>query len=135
MDTTNHPILQEAVAKRDAALAEAKYWERFIDDYNRLSQNNHENAGRSTLHVLVQPQLQLKELTWPQMRKIGLDILKEKGIVENAAIFASEFSKRGYQVTKEKLSACFTHAKKHYGEMDYDKTKGGWYLIALQKTA
>lgn len=108
---------------RDAALADAKYWERFIEDYKLLSKAL--TPAKSAPNVI---EMHPKELTWPQMRSISREILEEKGIVENAAAFAEFFADRGYIVQKDKLSACLTHAKSNNGGMAYDKTKGGWFL-------
>lgn len=119
MDNINHPILQEAIEKRDQALEEAKRWDRFVEDYQRLAGNK----------PAVKAVKATKDISWAKMRELFDKILQEKQTVENAAQFEKEFAILGYHVPKEKISSCLTHAKTNFHKLGYDKDKGGWFLI------
>jgi hypothetical protein len=129
MDTTQHPILQEALAKRDVAIQEAKYWDRFIEDYKILSKSSpaKSSAAPASSFSVIATQ-RTEKLSWTDMGNIAQEILKEKSPIENAAVFVDKFAQRGHVVTKEKLSQALTYIKTNQGVIEYDKDRGGWFL-------
>ena len=138
MDLQQHPILAKAIEKRNALIAEADYWKRFIEDYTALNGTTvQEKIEPKTPITIKTPETvptvnNDKVMTWTEICKEVDALLSVRGSVENASVFTEEFIKRGYNTRKESISSCLTHYRKQ-GHYIYNKDTGGWKLSEVQE--
>lgn len=126
MDNDSQQILAKAMEKRNAALAEAEYWADWIKGYELLGRTD--QSQKSKTETVVLPYATSKNdkaPSWPQIHDVAKEIIAMQGAFENAAFLTEELMRRGFETSKEKVSACLTHYRGR-GELTFDKEKGGW---------